>query len=182
MKNLDPYHVTIGAVNCADSWQFTDTAPSAVAAQPQPEAKVLPEGQQPALQLSLDVVMQENYLGDLPGGAQPGHYYSNQASPLLSQDGANTTLRQLTYGLGPSGWFRNGVGFEPLVNCPGMNMASGRASVSAMWTALLAAGTYSSLGFVYEPAIGTGLNDYPTDAFPWMGNVSYMVHYHAGKW
>ena len=98
MKNLDPYHVTIGAVNCADSWQFTDTAPSAVAAQPQPEAKVLPEGQQPALQLSLDVVMQENYLGDLPGGAQPGHYYSNQASPLLSQDGANTTLRQLIGG------------------------------------------------------------------------------------
>jgi hypothetical protein len=39
-----------------------------VTAEPAPTAPVLPAGQQPALQLSLDVVMQENYLGDLRRG------------------------------------------------------------------------------------------------------------------
>ena len=28
IKDVDPYHVTIGAVDCGNSWMFTDTAPS----------------------------------------------------------------------------------------------------------------------------------------------------------
>ena len=158
---------------------FTDAAPSTgVTAEPAPMTPVLPADQQPALQLSLDVVMQDNYLGDLPGGAQPGQFYSAEGSPLLSQLGANTTLRELTYGLGPSGYFRNGVEFEPLWNCPGTDMASGRGMVSQMWVALIAGGMHSSLGFIYEPQVGTDLNIYPSDSWPWLGNTSYQVHYH----
>ena len=28
VKSIDPYHVTVGAVNCADSWSFSDAARS----------------------------------------------------------------------------------------------------------------------------------------------------------
>ena len=61
IKDLDPYHPTVGAVNCGESWQFTDTAPSFLSPQTSILSRQLPQAQQPALQLSLDVVMHENY-------------------------------------------------------------------------------------------------------------------------
>lgn len=99
IKNLDPYHITIGAVDCGNSWMFTDTTPSLLTPEPNVlSMKNIPEEIQPNLQLSLDLVMQENYAIN------------------LTQHGGNGTWEG---GVGNDGWFRHGVEFEPLVNCPG---------------------------------------------------------------
>lgn len=60
-KQLDPYHPTFGAVNCDDSYAFSDGQPGTEPVQADRTALVLPFNKQPALQLSLDVPMLENY-------------------------------------------------------------------------------------------------------------------------
>ena len=53
IKDLDPWHATIGASDCANSWMFRD-----VASKIQPtvsRSSVWMEHGQPALQLSLDL-------------------------------------------------------------------------------------------------------------------------------
>ena len=60
IKALDPYHVVIGASDCADNYIFSDVrsseTPTAALSEP-----VIQFGQQPHTQLSLDYVM----IGDL---------------------------------------------------------------------------------------------------------------------
>eukprot|EP01052_Picozoa_sp_SAG31_P022007 SAG31_NODE_1730_length_7424_cov_28.201911_7_plen_273_part_00 len=60
-KQLDPYHPTFGAVNCDSGYSFSDGFPGTEPTQVDRKVPVLPFNQQPALQLSLDVVMLENY-------------------------------------------------------------------------------------------------------------------------
>lgn len=59
IKELDPYHAVVGAVQCAPSWSFSDSLsqirPTANLSNP-----VIGLGEQPATQLSLDIIMQEN--------------------------------------------------------------------------------------------------------------------------
>ena len=53
IKDLDPYHATIGASDCANSWMFRDVAtmiPPTVR-----RSSVWMDHGQPALQLSLDL-------------------------------------------------------------------------------------------------------------------------------
>lgn len=53
IKDLDPYHATIGASDCSNSWMFRDVAtkiPPTVA-----RSSIWMEHGQPALQLSLDL-------------------------------------------------------------------------------------------------------------------------------
>ena len=56
IKDLDPYHATIGAANCGSSFLFRDI-PSLLPATVN-RSTVWMEHGQPALQLSLDLVMQ----------------------------------------------------------------------------------------------------------------------------
>jgi hypothetical protein len=131
LKNIDPYHVTIGAVNCGNSWMFTDQTPSWLAPEQDDHARSLPEARQPALQLSLDVVMQENYGGSLAVHKSSGTWAS---------------------GVGSDGFFRHGVTFEHLINCPGSFswMGTPRAWLSAMWLGVITANMYSDLSFIYR--------------------------------
>jgi len=131
IKDLDPYHVTIGAVNCGDGWQFTDAAPSFLASESNLLTEKLPEAKQPALQLSLDVVMHENY-----------------DTSLVNHAGGDSWET----GIGQDGFYRNGMGFSPVINCPGSYAAwpAPRLVLSAMWLGVLTAGMYSTLNFVYD--------------------------------
>ena len=130
LKNIDPYHVTIGAVNCGNSFMFTDQTPSWLVSEQNDHVRILPEAKQPALQLSLDVVMQENYGGSLASHSSSGTWAS---------------------GVGSDGFFRHGVTFEHLVNCPGSFSWKGtaRAWLSAMWLGVITANMYSDLSFIY---------------------------------
>jgi hypothetical protein len=58
------------------------------------------------------------------------------------------------------------------------------AQVSSMWVALIAGGMHSSLGFIYEPQVGTDLSIYPSDSWPWLGSASdeggaVVLHCHS---
>ncbi|KAH8043400.1 ATPase [Aureococcus anophagefferens] len=118
MKDVDPYHPTIGASDCGNTWMFTDQAPSWLKSEQDDGDRVLPVATQPALQLSLDVVMQENY-------------------------GARSRARRTgawAGGVGGDGWFRNGAAFEPVYNCPGPSQAEyggpvypGESTASDAW-------------------------------------------------
>lgn len=141
IKDLDPYHVTIGAVDCGNSWMFTDTAPSWLDPQKNiVSMRNIPEATQPKLQLSLDVVMQENY--DLN----------------LTSHGGNGTWEG---GVGSDGWFRHGVEFEPLVNCPGTIYSANYTDpnvqlLTSQWLGLITANMHDSLIFIY------------TDSYAWL--------------
>lgn len=131
LKDLDPYHVTIGAVNCGNSWMFTDSAPSVLPSQTSITQRALPQAQQPALQLSLDVVMQENYGVSLEGHAADGSWAG---------------------GVGSDGFFRHGAAFEVVMNCPSPNVGRWGARPlmrSAAWLGTLTAGMASNLVFIY---------------------------------
>ena len=132
-KELDPYHPTIGAVNCGNSWMFTDQAPSWLASEQDDGDRKIPTATQPTLQLSLDVVMQENYAGDVEAHAGDGSWAG---------------------GVGSDGFYRHGATFEPIYNCPGDFAWKGspEASLAAMWLGVIAAGMFSDLNFLYTEA------------------------------
>ena len=133
MKDVDPYHPTIGASDCGNTWMFTDQAPSWLKSEQDDGDRVLPVATQPALQLSLDVVMQENYGGTLAAHAGTGAWAG---------------------GVGGDGWFRNGAAFEPVYNCPGAFAWKGTpdAHLASMWLGVIDAGMYSDLNFIYTEA------------------------------
>lgn len=69
IKELDPLHVIAGAVQCSSLWMFSDVpawppaAPTAAAAaSTRAGSCVPPTGTQPPLQLSLDLILIENYV------------------------------------------------------------------------------------------------------------------------
>ena len=59
IADLDPYHPTIGALNCGDTWRFTDVS-SYIPSGANLSEPTIPFGVQPMTQLSLDIVMVEN--------------------------------------------------------------------------------------------------------------------------
>jgi hypothetical protein len=106
IKSIDPLHIVAGAVQCSNLWMFSDVpawppaAPSpAVAAAARSESCMPRAGTQPPLQLSLDLILTENY-----------------AEPLTAHAGDGTVAN------GPSrdGGLRNGLPRAPLVNCRGL--------------------------------------------------------------
>eukprot|EP01051_Picozoa_sp_SAG22_P013707 SAG22_NODE_1566_length_4109_cov_1.659102_2_plen_157_part_00 len=100
MKDIDPYHVTIGAVNCAQGFMFKDYGPSEDAPTVGRDQIWMGAGQ-PILQLSLDVVMHENYGSSIAGHAGTGRWNNSFGLPALGGDGN----------------LRVGMFQEPLVNC-----------------------------------------------------------------
>jgi hypothetical protein len=134
LKQLDPYHITYGAVNCGDSWQFTDTAPSYLhSTRGTTSAPTIPQATQPQLQLSLDVVMHENYHQALQFHAGNGTWAG---------------------GAGTDGLYRHGVKFEPLVNCPGVDggnrhWVAPKFLRSDAWLAAVTAGMIGQLGWIF---------------------------------
>ena len=133
IKNIDPYHVTIGAVNCGDGWPFSDTSPSWLT----PDEGILsmrniPEAVQPNLQLSLDVIMQENYNWRLSSHEDNGTWSGGVAN---------------------DGFYRHGIEFEPLVNCPGTWLPDKFTDpnvqfLSLQWLALITAEMRDSVAFI----------------------------------
>ena len=102
LKDLDPFHPTIGAVNCDNSWLFRDV-PSYEKPTTDRSSTWLSRGQ-PQLQLSLDLVMQENYAGTLAEHAGTGQWGGPDVGPGSP---------------GRDGSYRNGMFQEPVVNCNG---------------------------------------------------------------
>ena len=56
VKEADPYHAIIGAINCANTWLFSDV-PSFIPGQADLSDATIPFGIQPHTQLSLDYLM-----------------------------------------------------------------------------------------------------------------------------
>ena len=93
-------------------------------------------GEQPHTQLSLDYIMMENYGGGLSSHRSGGTWST---------------------GVGNDGRLRNGIPFEPLVNCPGYGGnwatvtdcgAGETILMSSMWEGLITAGMYDQLTFI----------------------------------
>ena len=132
IKDMDPYHVTIGAANCGNSWMFTDTAPSWLTPKQDLSANSIAQATQPQLQLSLDVVMQENYVHSLPTHGDDGTWEG---------------------GVGGDGFYRHGVEFEALWNCPGSGPSAcnrykdPNMLLTAQWLSLITAGMKDQLVF-----------------------------------
>jgi hypothetical protein len=111
IKDLDPYHVTVGASDCLDSWVFFDSptcdkrsarpgdgpCPMVTADVSQP---VIGFGAQPVTQLSIDYLLVENYGWGWVDHAGDGHW---------------------DLGTGNDGAYRNGAPFAAIANCPGAN-------------------------------------------------------------
>jgi hypothetical protein len=150
IKQLDPYHVVIGASDCGDVWTFFDNAVTCTNRNgtepkfpwdicPPPTADtslaVIPFGAQPTTQLSLDYLLQENYAGGLASHAGRGHW---------DAPGEDRSAVQ------KDGWFRVPLPFEPLANCPssihdtrpisGYSQAWMSAVIADMWDQLVFAG------------------------------------------
>merc|ERR1712096_402607 len=112
IKSIDPFHATVGAVNCANSWSFADGAASYLTPTVSLSDRVIPVGnctdlassdcKQPIQQLSLDIIMQENYNQNLDG---------------------HTGMGTFDQGLGCCGWYRHGAAREVFVNSPGSDYA-----------------------------------------------------------
>jgi hypothetical protein len=87
IKDLDPYHAIIGAANCGSSFLFRDI-PSLLPATVSRVQAWMGHGQ-PALQLSLDLVMQENYGISLAAhAAQDGQFVRGMfQEPVINCDG-----------------------------------------------------------------------------------------------
>lgn len=106
IKEIDPFHIVAGAVQCSNLWMFSDipafppAAPSASAAAETRSGSCVPRtGTQPPLQLSLDLILTENY-----------------AEPLVDHAGDGT----FADGASRDGALRNGIPRAPLVNCRGL--------------------------------------------------------------
>ena len=87
IKDLDPYHATIGAANCGSSFLFRDI-PSLLPATVNRSTAWMEHGQ-PELQLSLDLVMQENYDTSLAAhAAQDGRFVRGMfQTPVINCNG-----------------------------------------------------------------------------------------------
>ena len=130
IKALDPYHVVIGASDCADNYIFSDVPSLPVEPTATLSDAIIGFGQQPHTQLSLDYVMIENYGGGLPGHRNGGTWST---------------------GVGNDGRLRNGIPFEPLCNCPGFGSswqtvtdcgAGETILFSEMWEGVITAVTF----------------------------------------
>lgn len=116
IRALDPYHVITGAANCADSFIWSDTASTPVAPTANLSLPVIAFGDQPATQLSLDYILQENYGGNLASKAGDGTWAG---------------------GRGGDGNYRNGMQFEPICNCPGVDTIWGTRGITGQENKLL---------------------------------------------
>ena len=93
IKSIDPYHLTTGAIQCnANTWMWSDVpAPGAnhsllgggsEHAPPPPTTDCNPEPEhQPMLQLSLDVLLVENYAATLRSHAHDGSWSDGGGKP-----------------------------------------------------------------------------------------------------
>ena len=123
LKEIDPFHLTFGALNGASSFVFRDVPtaadpshPGVIIASREDEWLDSSTEQQPMLQLSLDCVQKENYATTLVAHAGSG-YWNNR-----------TDESYMGPGLGSDGMHRFGMFQEPLVNTNGnwnINQAHG---------------------------------------------------------
>jgi len=124
IKRMDPYHIIAGASDCSGTWVFGDSQASCLAWQNEKSSPsgpgptgcgtagcvcekpsttdtslaMIPYGEQPHQQLSLDYILQENYEGGLWRHSGDGHWEQGFIGP----DGTNHAENP----------------FEPIANCP----------------------------------------------------------------
>eukprot|EP00948_MAST-09A_sp_MAST-9A-sp1_P003502 g3502.t1 len=148
IKAHDPYHLTIGAVNCGNGWMFTDQTPSFLAPETNTSVPLIPLAKQPILQLSLDIVMQENYGITLLGHSGTGEWTKDSGN-------ANSPWKN-SVSVGHDGFYRHGMRFEAVFNCPGTfgktKYADPNFLLSAQWLGLLTASMQMGLTFIYNNA------------------------------
>ena len=176
IKSIDPYHLTTGAIQCnANTWIWSDvpagidghslpgginaSAPSPPAANCNPDP-----GHQPLLQLSLDLLLVENYAATMRSHAHDGSWsdgggkrakVSIEPGGIIAGD-VNTAT---------DGAWRHGVRWEPLGNIGGLWQSvwpDGRAggferfpaspqfSSTALWLGAIEAGMSSVLMFMIQ--------------------------------
>ena len=151
IKQLDPYHIVVGALQCwSGFWQFSDVLSATGCPGPdspchpqswdsyQPtEGAVIPLGESPRLQLSLDVIMWEDY-----------HQFDY---PPLSDAPIGKEVRR-------------GIYFQPLVNCYGLYLRpypgetehetihpnSPTATRTSLWLSVLQYDAVQQLTFVLD--------------------------------
>jgi hypothetical protein len=158
IKQNDPYHVVVGASDCGDVWTFFDNAvtctnrngtetkfpwdvcPPATA---NTSLAVIPFGEQPTTQLSLDYLLQENYAGGLASHAGRGHW-----------DAPGEDRRAVQ----KDGWFRAPLPFEPLANCPSsIHDTRPISSYSQAWMSAVVADMWDQLIFAGGPGPWTAV-------------------------
>ena len=143
IKELDPYHLTFGAIQCNDAWMWSDVPSYLPPDDVDTPAAVIPQGHQPRLQLSLDVPLWEHY-GDVLSDGPPRSLPSD-ANPfgVAWSENADACIRL-------------GSWFEPIINCHGLWYNGGfndypsspSATRSAMWLSILDADLPLQLTFV----------------------------------
>lgn len=181
IKQLDPYHLVTGAVQCHNLWMWSDVPaypPHGLApaeAQAYRSGSCVPSvGSQPPLQLSLDLIMAENY------GQQ-----------LISHAGDGT----VAHGTALDGSFRNGLTFEPIVNCHGLwadqrtsagvfgdHPSAPEATRSALWLAIVTANMISELVFILQPVGPTGWENAVTRGGGWLQTVQIPIWAEQVRW
>ena len=156
IKAVDPYHITVAGIVCDSSWLWSDTAPSLVAPTADPSAAVIAEGHQPRTQLSLDMLVHENYNGNLGKMSGVDNFenvtVNHSSRPLLQTRDADS---------------RRGVPFMPIGNaleppkfpvysCPdyprvGKALLDGNCVHSALWLGTITADMRSSMHWIALP-------------------------------
>jgi hypothetical protein len=141
IKAQDPHHVVVGAIQCANAWMWTDVPSFPVLPDHQngTAAAVIPVGVQPRLQLSLDVLLVENYdtvLADHGGG---GSWSTGVSYDGTYRHGAEHEVLGNIHGL----WSQGGGTDSEFDNFP----AAPIQSRSMMWLGVITAELFTSLTF-----------------------------------
>eukprot|EP01050_Picozoa_sp_SAG11_P012717 SAG11_NODE_1434_length_4917_cov_2.323993_1_plen_753_part_00 len=141
IKDMDPYHVIVGGVQCVNNHVFSDYPSLLPPTEGVQDGPWMSSGGQPALQLGLDVPFSENYYPEIAA-----HRYVSQH---------------------PDGAFRRGMFRAPIVNLPGIynlghQFPLGQGSTesesmvtlrSVLWMGLVTAGMRDQVTFIENPTM-----------------------------
>ena len=165
VKHLDPFHLTSGAIQCnANTWLWSDVPAGTGERQTADVEVCIPtlDDRQPLLSLSLDVPLVENYAATLRAHAHSGGWSNKSGGAGPPDPIADVNVRG-------DGAFRNGLRFGALGNIAGLWQSQGSNSLvpgfgggferfpaspaftaTALWLAVIEAGTTSQLAFMIQ--------------------------------
>ena len=160
IKSIDPYHLILGAIQCTNAWMWSDVESYVPSSPPTPGAAVIPFGHQPALQLSLDSTMWEDYYAglDTPPWPDPRPPSSSPPATTAAAPVSPPQVAARLWGEDVDNPVRFGAWFEPIINCQGLwylgsfndYPATPSASRSRIWLSIVNADIPNQLAFVLE--------------------------------
>lgn len=142
IKSLAPTKLVVGAIQCDNAWMWTDVPSAPVhpdGASGVENASVIPIGVQPRLQLSLDVLMMENYNGLVSQHAGGGSWVTGPRGDGTVRHGAERAVITNIHGI----WSQGQGSPADFRNYP----AAPEQSRSMMWLGVITAGMFNSLTF-----------------------------------